>query len=252
MNLIVLVKEVPNLDREIKFKEDYTLDRENLEDPILNPYDQNAVRAALDLKGDGKVTAISMGHSDLALKKAREYGAVDELVLLNDERFAGADAVATSYILSQAIKKVGDYDLILCGMNTVEDETGQVGPRVAEFLGLPQLTYVEEINIKENKTLEVRCILEGGYKRVKSTYPAVITTTNTLNEPGYPKMKDVMKSKKAAIETWKAEDIEVDLEKINSLIKVLDVSKPETKKVECQIIETGEDLVKGLKEGRVI
>ena len=147
MNIIVLVKQVPDTS-EVKInRETNTLVREGVPS-IINPFDMFAIEEALRLreKHGGKVTAVTMGPPQAAeaLREAVSYG-VDEVVLLSDRAFAGADTWATSYAISQGVRKIGAYDLIIAGKQAIDGDTAQVGPETADMLGIPFIAYVRKI-----------------------------------------------------------------------------------------------------------
>lgn len=233
MNLVVLIKQVPDPEKNAGMKEDGTLNREESKN-IVNPYDMNALEEALKLKDQygGKVTLISMGppKAEQALREALVCGA-DEAILVSDRKLGASDTLATAYALSYAIKKLGDYDIVFCGMQAIDGDTAQVGPQVAERLGIPQITYAEKVELEEN-TLVVKRVVEGGYEIVKSSYPALITVTNTANEPRLGNLVNIKKATKKEIPTWDAAYIEVDETKVGregSPTKVRKIEKPEQK-----------------------
>jgi electron transfer flavoprotein beta subunit len=211
MNLIVCIKQVPDTT-EVKINpETNTLIREGVPS-IVNPFDENAVEAALELreKHGGKVTVITMGPPQAAeaLKTTIAMGA-DEAVLVSDRAFAGSDTWATSYTLSQAIRKLGGYDLILCGKQAIDGDTAQVGPGIAEWLGIPQVTFAVKLEIDGQKA-KVERMLEEINEIVECPLPAVITVVKQMNEPRLPSLKGMMKAKKAEIKTLTAADVEAD------------------------------------------
>jgi electron transfer flavoprotein beta subunit len=211
MNIIVCIKQVPETT-EVKINpETNTLIREGIPS-IINPFDENAIEAALQLreKQGGKVTVISMGPPQAAeaLKTAIAMG-VDDVVLISDRAFAGSDTWATSYSLSQAIKKFDGCDLILCGKQAIDGDTAQVGPGIAEWLSIPSVTFAVKINIDGNKA-KVERMLEEVNEVVETPLPAVITVVKQINEPRMPSLKGMMKAKKAEIKTLKAADLEAD------------------------------------------
>ncbi len=209
MNIIVCVKQVPGTNEVKMNKETNTIIREGVE-AIINPFDTYAVEEALRIKEktSGKVTAISMGIPTVAdlLKETIALG-VDDTVLLSDRAFAGADSLATSYALSMGIKKIGDYDLIICGKQATDGDTAQVGPSLAEKLGIPHTTYVRKI--EEIKDGYIRCqrMTDDGYEVVEMPLPSVITVVKEINEPRLPSIKGMMRSKKAVVNVWTADDI---------------------------------------------
>jgi electron transfer flavoprotein beta subunit len=152
MNIIVCIKQVPNVTK-VSWDADGSLIRTGLP-AIINPVDKNAIEAALQLKEKhgGKVTVISMGPDQVeeALREALSMGA-DEAIQLTDKTFAGADTWATSYTLGVAIKKIGGFDLIITGVEAMDGNTAQVGPQIAEYLGVPLLSYAVDIEVSGGK-----------------------------------------------------------------------------------------------------
>jgi len=153
MKTIVCIKQVPETHNVRINPQTNTLIREGVES-IVNPFDENALEAALQLreKHGGQVTVLSMGppQAETALRHTMAMG-VDEAILLSDRAFAGADTWATAYTLSCGIKKIGNFDLILCGKQAIDGDTAQVGPELAEFLGIAQAAYVRKIELKDGR-----------------------------------------------------------------------------------------------------
>jgi electron transfer flavoprotein beta subunit len=211
MDIIVCIKQVPDTT-EVKINpETNTLVREGVPS-IVNPFDENAVEAALQLKEKhgGKVTVITMGPPQAAeaLRATIAMG-VDEVILVSDRAFAGSDTWATSYTLSQTIKKLGKFDLIICGKQAIDGDTAQVGPGIAEWLGIPQITFAIKVEINDS-TLTVERMLEEVNEKVECPLPAVITVVKQMNEPRLPSLKGLMRAKKAEIKSFSAADIEGD------------------------------------------
>jgi electron transfer flavoprotein beta subunit len=196
LRMIVTVKQVPdthNVTGEA-MKEDGTVNRAALP-AIFNPEDLNALEAALCLKETvgGTVTCISMGPPQAtAVLKECLYRGADDVILVSDRRFAGADTLATSYALACAIRTVGAYDLILCGRQAIDGDTAQVGPQIAEKLGINQLTCVAEVRHADAETITVARAVEDGIEVVRSRYPVLVTVTGTANEPRTANAKLVM------------------------------------------------------------
>jgi electron transfer flavoprotein beta subunit len=215
MNIIVCIKQVPGTTQVKINPETNTLIREGVES-IINPFDENAIEAALQLrdKHGGKVTVITMGppQAATALKDAIALGA-DEGILLSDRAFAGSDTWATSYTLASAIKKIGTYDLIICGKQAIDGDTAQVGPGVAEFLNLPQVTFATGIEIN-NGIAKVNRLLEETNEIVELKLPAMITVVKQMNTPRMPSFKGKIKAKSAVIPTWGAKDMNCEDGKI--------------------------------------
>jgi electron transfer flavoprotein beta subunit len=202
---IILAKQVPDTTAVTgkAMKKDGTLNRSALP-AIFNNDDLHALEMALEVKDKygGTVTVITMGPpkaSDV-LREALYRGA-DEAILLTDKRFAAADTLATSYTLSGAIKKAGDFDLIFCGREASDGNTAQVGPQIAQKLGLPQITYVEEIRRLGEGLLEARRLTDQGYEIVRSPLPLLLTVVPQANEPRPPAAKRLMRFKKAMTPT---------------------------------------------------
>ncbi len=196
LQLIVTVKQVPDTHNVSgdAMKEDGTVNRAALP-TIFNPEDLNALEEALKIKEltGGSVTCISMGPPN-AVEVLKEclYRGADDVILISDRRFAGADTLATSYALKCAIEKVGKYDLILCGRQAIDGDTAQVGPQIAEKLNLNQLTCVSAVTAVDDNSITVKRSVEDGYELVKSRFPALLTITGTANEPRPANAKKVM------------------------------------------------------------
>lgn len=212
MKIFVCVKQVPDTS-EIKIDpETNTLVRAGVPS-ILNTYDQYALEQALQIKDknkDTEIVVISMGppQAETMLRDCIAVGA-DKAYLVTDRKFGGSDTLATSYILSNAIKTVaekeGNYDLIFCGLQAIDGDTAQVGPEIAEHLGLPQVTYSHTLELNDDGILVTREV-EGGIQKVQAQTPALITFTK-YEDLRYPKIKDKMKAKKAKIEQVTFEDM---------------------------------------------
>ncbi len=200
-NSIVMVKQVPdtsNISGEV-MRPDGTVNRAKLP-TVFNPDDKVALELALQLRDrfGGKVTAITMGPAKAGeLLRECLYMGADEVYLITDRKFGGADTLATSYTLSEAIKKLGAYDLIFAGRQAIDGDTAQVGPQTAEKLRIPQITYAEEIiDLKEDKILVKRRI-DGGYEILESIMPLLITVVKEAATPRPFKAKRLMALKNA-------------------------------------------------------
>lgn len=208
MHLITLVKMVPDLN-EVKFDiEKGRLDRASAGVEI-NPFDLNALEAAFQLKEKtgANITAVSMGPPKVmdAFKSVYARG-VDRAILLTDKKFGGADTLATSYTLSLAIKKLQPFDLIFSGEKTTDGDTGQVGPEVAEMLGVRIYPYVSELEFNgEDFTLSFD--LDDVYFKCRVGTPALISVTKDLNVPRLLTLKDRIASRKKEVEVWDAEKL---------------------------------------------
>ena len=205
LKLVVLVKQVPdtkNISGEA-MKEDGTVNRIALP-AVFNPEDLNALEMALQLKDDvgGTVTVLTMGPPKAAqVLRESLYRGADRVVLLTDRRFAGADTLATSYTLTEAIRKIEpEFDLVLCGRQAIDGDTAQVGPQIAEKLNVPQVTYAAKIDSVEDGQITVQRTFDSGFELVQSTLPALLTVIETANEPRPPKAKKMMIAKNAICE----------------------------------------------------
>jgi len=209
LSLIVLVKQVPEIEK-VRFDyEKGRLDRSSA-GAVINPFDLNALEVAVRVKEktDAVVTAISMGPKQAgeSLRDAIARGA-DKGVLLADEKFAGADTLATSNALASAIRKLGSFDLVVCGEKTIDGDTAQVGPEVAELLAIPCAAYVEEILEVHRSRIVVKSKMGKNYHISEVTFPALITVTKDVNTPRLPSLRDKLRSRKIEVTTWGAEDL---------------------------------------------
>jgi len=166
---------------------------------IFNPEDLNALELALQIKDKfgGRVTVITMGlPAAAAILRDSLFRGADDAILITDTKCAASDTLATSYILSCAVKKI-DYDIVLCGRQAIDGDTAQVGPQLAEKLGITQITYVEELTELNGKTITVRRNIGNGWQQVQTTLPVLMTVTGQANEPRVAAAKKMMKYKNA-------------------------------------------------------
>jgi electron transfer flavoprotein beta subunit len=210
MNILVTIKQVPDTNDVKIDPATGTLIREGVPS-IVNPEDRHAVEQAIalrDAKGSGKVTLITMGppQAEVALRETLAMGA-DEAILLSDRAFAGADTLATAAALAAAIKKIGAYDLILCGRQAIDGDTAQVGPQLAEFLGIPQITYARKVDLID-KGLRVERVVEGGFQVLKTPFPVLISCLKELNQPRIPTLPGCIAAyRDRPFHIWNAQDI---------------------------------------------
>ena len=185
---------------------------------VISPFDEQAVEAALKIKDakGGKITVISLGVNLLrdVVKKPLAMGA-DDLILLEDPAFVDGDSWSTAYALAAAIKKVGQFDLIFCGRQAADSDSGQVGSYIAEILGLPQVTLAKKIEAIDGK-VKVEKVTSDGYEVIEVSTPALITVSNELGEPRFATFKGTMASKRKEPIVWKPADIGVDPAKIGA------------------------------------
>ncbi|MEN1759899.1 electron transfer flavoprotein subunit beta/FixA family protein [Anoxynatronum sibiricum] len=209
MHIIVLMKEVPDMEKVRFDTEKGVIDRKSAGTEV-NPFDLNALEAAVQLKesAGATVTALCMGppQAEKSLKEALSRGA-DEALLLSDTAFGGSDTWATARTLAAAIGKIGTYDAIFAGEKTVDGDTGQVGAQVAQLLALPLVSYAESLCWEEGTGLAAVVSLWDGFYRKTVTGKGLFTFTKTANTPRLPGVRDKMKARKAVIPCWKLADL---------------------------------------------
>ncbi len=231
MNIVVCLKQVPGTT-EVKINpETNTLIRQGIKN-IINPFDTYALEEGVRLKEKfgGKVTTISMGPPQALdmLKEAISLGA-DEAALLSDGAFAGADTWATAFTLAGAVKKLGAVDLIICGRQSTDGDTAQVGPEMAEMLNIPFIAYVGRIEEIAAGQMRVKRMIDEGHEVIQTPLPAVITVTKEINVPRLPSLRGIMKSKSAKIPVWTVKDLELDPNKVGlngSFTRVVKIFTP--------------------------
>ncbi len=263
MNIVVCIKQVPETTEVRVDPKTNALIREGVKS-IVNPVDENAVEAALQLRDQqgGKVTVICMGppQADEALRHTLAMGA-DEAILLSDPASRGSDTLATSYALALMVRKIGAaspepsrrVDLILCGKQAIDGDTGQVGPGLAERLGIPQVTFAIGLEIADGK-LRARRVLDDFFEVLEVKMPAVVTVVKQANEPRHPSMKNVLKAKRAEIIKWTLADLDADPKQSGfngSPTQVIKVWPPEKrgggKRLEGEADEVAEEVAKAIK-----
>ncbi len=263
MRIIVCIKQVPDTEELGKVKINpatNTLKREGVSS-IINPFDENAVEEALRLRErkGGKVTALSMGppQAEEALRKTLAMG-VDRAILLSDKAFAGADTLATSYVLAVAIKKIGEFDLILSGKQAIDGDTAQVGPGIAEWLSIPQLTYIRKLEVNDNKVRAER-VLEDSFEVVETSLPCLVTVTKDINEPRYPSLRGLLKAKKEEIPIWSCHDLSVERKRVGAdgsptqVIKIFTPQPPGKGEIlSGEISEVADRLIREIKKRKIV
>ena len=235
-NCVVLAKQVPDTKAVTgkAMNDDGTVNRAALP-AVFNPEDLNALELALQVKEQygGTVTVLTMGLPS-ACEVLREslYHGADRAILVTDRRAAASDTLATSYILSRAVRKLGEYDIILCGRQAIDGDTAQVGPQLAEKLGIAQVTYVEQLEQLHEGTMKLHRNIGAGWEKVEVSCPVLLTVMDTANEPrpaggrlmmqykkarSLSELKDdaaaaaALKDKGLLIEQWDLDDVEADL-----------------------------------------
>lgn len=264
IKIVVCIKQVPGTT-EIKIDpETNTLIREGIEN-IINPFDAYAIEEGVRIRerfndGEVEVIALTMGppQSKEILKEAISVG-VDSAILLSDRAFAGADTWATSTTLAKAINKIGDCRLIILGKQTVDGDTGQVGPELAQRLNIPFIGYASSIlEINRNK-MKVKRLMEDRYETFEINLPAAISVVKDINTPRVPSLRGKMKAKSVEIPVWDANQLEADEDEVGlsgSYTQVVKIFTPkikhEIKMIEGSPGEQVEKLYKELKELNVI
>lgn len=208
MNIIVCIKQVPGTSEVEVDQETGVLKREGI-DSKMNPYDLFAIETAIKIKEENsaKVSVISMGPPQAAeiIREAYMMG-VDEGALISDRVFGGADVLATSYTISQGVQKFGQYDLIICGKQTTDGDTAQVGPELAEFLKIPHIANVKKIVEVKERSIIVDMDMPHAVQTVEVNYPCLITVEKDINQPRLPSFKRKMATKNQAIPIYSFND----------------------------------------------
>lgn len=212
LQIIVCIKQVPDTNQVRLDPVTGTLIRDGVPS-IINPEDKNALEEALHLREThgGQVLVLTMGPPQAisALRLAIAMGA-DRAILLSDRAFAGSDTLATSRTLAAAIRKIGNYSLVLAGRQAIDGDTAQVGPQIAEHLGIPQLTFAGHLEIRGDQ-VQVKRMVEEGYEVTVAPLPVLITAVKELNEPRYPMGSGVFKAfREDRIETWGLAELDLE------------------------------------------
>ena len=261
MKIIVCIKQVPDTV-EIKFNEDTgTLIREGV-DSVINPFDLHAIEEALRLREryGGTVTVLSMGPPQViaALREAVSLGA-DQAVLLADPALAGADTLATSYALAKGVEKTGHFDLVICGRQAIDGDTAQVGPELAERLGVPHVSCVIRVHGVADGCIIAERMTEDGSARIKFSLPGLITVSKGINEPRFPSLKGKIRAVRSEIPIWSAQDIGADASRIGlrgSPVRVIRIFAPERRArgqmLEGTVREQVTALVAKLREANIV
>ena len=209
--------------------------------PVVNGFDENAVEAALRIKDgvEANISIVSLGNNFImdVMKKPLSMGA-DQLVLVQDEAAESLDAFATAYVLSKAIEKLGEFDLILCGRQASDWDNAQVPLGIAEMVGLPCVTIAQKVEISEQGLMVERAITDG-YEVVETSLPALVTVSNELGEPRYPTLRGIMTASRKTPTVWTVNDLGLDAASLEPKLLLTDLFTPETDR-QCELIE-GED-----------
>ncbi|MCY3542650.1 MAG: electron transfer flavoprotein subunit beta/FixA family protein [Chloroflexi bacterium] len=217
--------------------------------PVVNGFDENAVEAALRLKDNGdaaKITVISIGNGFVmdVMKKPLSMGA-DELVLIDDEGLDGLDAFATATVLTEAIKKVGDYDLVLCGRQASDWDQAHVPLGIAEMLELPCITLAQNIEVVDDGLIVQRALTDG-YEVVEAPMPTLVTVTNELGEPRYPTLRGIMQASRKQPTNWSTADVGLDASALEPKLTLTELYIPVSDN-QVEVIEGEDDADAGRK-----
>jgi len=264
INMIVCCKQVPDpeappavfkvVDNKMSLPPDVK--------PVIGQYEEFALEAALKIKDTigGKITAISLGNNLIrdVIKKTLAVGS-DELILLEDEAFEEGDSWATASALAAAIKKVGEYDIIFCGRQSSDWDTGQVGLGIAEILGLPAINLARKIEVSDGKA-RVERVIPDGYQVVEIALPAVITVTSELGALRYAALKGIMAAAKKQPVIWKPADLGLDPSQVGAAGRRSKLNKlfQPVKEAKCEIVEgetpteAGANLAAKLREAKLL
>ena len=259
--VVVFIKQVPDT-AELKIDPvTNTMIREGVPS-IINPFDMYAIEEALKIKekwGDTETVVMTMGppQADSALREAISMG-IDKGILLSDKKFAASDTWATSYILSKAVEKLGDFDVLIAGKQATDGDTAQVGPGVATWLKIPSVTYVRKIDELEPGHAKVERMRSEGFDIIEVKGKFLMTVLKELNEPRIPSFRGKMAAKKAEIPVWGADDLNTDDANIGftgSPTRVVKAFTPPPKKggikVEGDDLETVKGVYKFIKENHL-
>jgi electron transfer flavoprotein beta subunit len=232
----------------------------NREEYIINPNDKNALEEALKLKDEqgAEVVAVTMGpeRADDALREALAMGA-DSGFLLTDEAFEKADISVATTVLGTAIQKIGDYDLIIAGCQAADTGAGQLGPRLAQYLGLPQITEVCELVAAGDSQVKAKCNRGQGCAEVEASLPALLTVAQDANQPRYPTGARIINAyREWEVTVWRASDVGLEAEELQPLVEEKRISFPPERELGTKITgapeEAARELVRHLRAGRVI
>jgi electron transfer flavoprotein beta subunit len=245
MNIVVLIKQVPDTYSERKLREsDGSLDRD-ASDAVLDEINERAVEEALQLKEahGGQVTVLTMGpdRATEAIRKALSMGA-DAAVHVTDDALAGSDAVGTARALAAAVGTVGDVDLVLAGNEASDGRSAAVPAMVAEVLGLPALTHARQVTV-EGSSVTVRRETDDGVVTLQAELPAVVSVNEKINEPRYPSFKGIMAAKKKKVTTLSAGDLGVDAASVGTagaLTSVVEATPKPPKSAGEKVVDDGD------------
>jgi len=245
MRILVPIKQVPETSAVRMDEETGTMIREGVE-AIINPLDLYAIEIALRLREQhgGEVITLSMGppKAVTALREAIAMGC-DSAVLISNKAFAGSDTWATAYVLSSAIRRVGDCNLIICGERATDGDTGQVGPGIASALDLPVASYVGRVEHVRDNVARVRRLVEDGHEVLDVELPALLTVVKEVGDPRLPTLRGKQKAKKTEIPNWGPDEMNLEADRLGlngSPTRVVKIFRPQVAR-ECRKVIAGDD-----------
>ena len=245
MRIIVPIKQVPETNAVRMDEASGTMIREGVE-AIVNPLDLYAIEIAIRLREQhgGEVIAISMGPPKAvsALREAIAMGC-DSAVLISDKAFAGSDTWATSYALAGAIRRIGGFDLVICGERATDGDTGQVGPGIAAFLDLPVASYVGKVDGPSGGVIRLHRLVEDGYEVLDVDMPAVLTVVKEVADPRLPTLRGKQRARAADVPVWSASDLNLQADKLGlngSPTRVVKIFRPSVAR-QCEKLPAGDD-----------
>jgi len=245
MRIVVPIKQVPETKQVKMDEETGTVIRDGVES-IVNPLDLYAIEIAIQLKEKygGEIVTITMGPPKAvdALKEAIAMG-IDEAAFVTDKAFAGSDTWATSYILAEAIKTLGDFDLIICGERATDGDTGQVGPEIAAYLKLPICSYVNKMVDAADQQISLHRLVEDGSEELSMQLPGLITVVKEVSDPRLPTLRGKQKAKRAEIPQLGMDELKLDAGKIGlkgSPTRVAKIFRPKVAR-ECEMLSASDE-----------
>ena len=261
LDIVVCIKQVPETT-EVEFDEETgTLKREGIA-AVVNPFDEYAVEEGLSLRErfGGRVKVITMGppQAGSALRDTIAMGC-DEAWLATDRAFAGADTWATSFTLGLCVEKMGPYDIVICGLKTTDGDTGQVGPELAEHLGVPHVCYVNKILDVSDGRIQLTRMLDDGVETLEAPLPIVLSVTKEINQPRLATLRGRLNARKAEIRQITSKDVDADPSRLGldgsftRVVRIFTPTPPEAGEVhEGTPEELAEKILQKLVECKVI
>ena len=256
MRILLPIKQVPETSAVRMDEKTGTMIRDGVE-AIVNPLDLYAIEAAIQLRErlGGEIVVITMGPPN-AVKALREAIAMgcDSGYLITDKAFAGSDTWATSYVLAAAVRKLGPFDMIICGERATDGDTGQVGPEMASFLDLPAVTYVGHIESVKDGTAQVRRLVEDGYEVLEVALPALLTVVKEVANPRLPTLRGKQRARRVEIPSLGLKDLDVELPSLGlegSPTRVVKIFRPKVAR-QCEKLPAGDEATIGPAVDRLV